>query len=107
MDYWKKYWSSDKRWLKYYILAVFLLDTVHQALYIKGIHKIFVSGFGDRDLVQHNSRFDITNSFEIILNLRRLLLSTGLLTSVICCFAQVFYILRIWKRMSLIFTVTS
>ena len=107
MDYWKKYWSSDKTWLKYYILAVFLLDTVHQALYIKGIHKIFVSGFGDSDLVQHNSRFGITNSFEIILNLRRLLLSTGLLTSVICCFAQVFYILLIWKRMSLIFTVTS
>ncbi|KAI5121950.1 hypothetical protein M0805_002021 [Coniferiporia weirii] len=80
--YYDRFWNVDKCWLKLYVVIIWLLDTAHQALVMRGTYALLVTDFSD------------LASLGI---LDRTIIDTIALTGFTCALVQALFILRIWR----------
>ncbi|KAI5115117.1 hypothetical protein M0805_005646 [Coniferiporia weirii] len=79
--YYDKYSKTDKTWLKFYVLVIYGLDTLHQIFLLASFYSYFVTNFAN---IAH-------------LNvLERPLINTTICTSIVDALVQGLFVMRIW-----------
>ncbi|OCB91626.1 hypothetical protein A7U60_g1125 [Sanghuangporus baumii] len=79
--YFENYWKTDQRWLKLYILIIWMLDTAHQVLVIHYDYIYFVKGIMEP---------------ELLTLLPRSLITTAALTGIVDAMIQAILVRRVW-----------
>ncbi|KAL5492836.1 hypothetical protein ACEPAI_4284 [Sanghuangporus weigelae] len=80
-QYYDKYWTTDRYWLKAYICVVWLLDTAHQVLIVEVMYVTFVKG--------------IVNLADLIL-VQREILHCAILSAFVDGMVQAIFVRRVW-----------
>ncbi|OCB88686.1 hypothetical protein A7U60_g4160 [Sanghuangporus baumii] len=74
--------DKDKRWIKPYTSAIWILDTLHQGFFIESMYKYFISNYGN---------------ILYLVHIDKVIIYMGMGAAVIDAMVQCVFVLRAWK----------
>ncbi|KAL5514878.1 hypothetical protein ACEPAG_2194 [Sanghuangporus baumii] len=74
--------DEDKRWIKPYTSAIWILDTVHQGFFIESMYKYLITNYGN---------------ILYLVHIDKVIIYMGMGAAVIDAMVQCVFVLRVWK----------